>query len=225
MVGEVGPTSVELSWSEQSGVESYQVSYGGVINSCGGQTPSGATVGNTRGVTLTNLEEDSVYSVTVTAMSGDDAVPTIIMITTAEAGNVHTIIPYFYNVQYFTVPATFLPSAPSSPPQDFSMTNHSSSIIDLQWMSIECLNRNTEITGYTVRYGSVSDSDDITEVSVDGPASGVTTYMLSGLTPFTNYFIEVAGNSAHGHGPFSDAIFQITDEARELIFHMSHLSL
>ena len=93
VVGEVGPTSVVLSWNEQSEVRSYQVSYehtGGVINNCGSQMHSGSISGSATGVTLNNLEEDSVYSVTVTAMSGGDSFSTTIEITTAEAGNVHT---------------------------------------------------------------------------------------------------------------------------------------
>ena len=92
VVGGVGATSVVLSWSEQSAVESYQVTYertGGVINVCDDETPSGSVSGTATGVTLDNLEEDSVYSVTVTAMSGTDSFPTTITITTAEAGNVH----------------------------------------------------------------------------------------------------------------------------------------
>ena len=92
VVGEVGPTSVELSWNEQSVVESYQVSYvriRGVINICGYQMPSGSMSGTSTGVTLDNLEEDSVYSITVTAVSGDDSFPTTIEITTTDAGKVN----------------------------------------------------------------------------------------------------------------------------------------
>ena len=91
VVGEESPTSAELSWSEQTGAESNRVSYvrtGGVINSCSHEMLSGSTL-PTR-VTLKNLEEDSVYSVTVTAMYGNDSFTTTIEITTAEAGNVHT---------------------------------------------------------------------------------------------------------------------------------------
>ena len=93
VVGGEGPTSVELSWSEQIGVESYQVSYvrtGGVINRCDHEMFNGSMPANATGVTLNNLEEDSVYSVTITAMSGNDVFPTTIEITTAEAGNIHT---------------------------------------------------------------------------------------------------------------------------------------
>ena len=89
-VEEVGPTSVELSWNEQSEVESYQVSYmriRGVIYSCA--RPYGSMLGTDSGVTLDNLEEDSIYSVTVTAMRGDDSFPTTIQITTVDAGKVH----------------------------------------------------------------------------------------------------------------------------------------
>ena len=59
VVGEVGPTSVELSWMEQSGVEIYQVTYehmGGMINACDDETDSGSMSGTATGVTLDNLE-------------------------------------------------------------------------------------------------------------------------------------------------------------------------
>ena len=121
-------------------------------------------------------------------------------------------LPDVHIVQYST---TSLLSAPSGPPEDFSATDRSSTTIDFRWMSINCIDRNTEITGYIVRYALVSDSGDITEVPVDGSASGVTIYILHELTPFTNYSIEVAGSSVHGRGPFSETIYQVTDEAQK----------
>ena len=93
VVGEVGPTSVELSWNDQPKVENYQVSYVrtiGVINRCDHEVLSGIMFTTATGVTLNNLEEDSVYSVTVTAMTSTDIFVSTIEITTAEAGNVHT---------------------------------------------------------------------------------------------------------------------------------------
>ena len=102
VMGGVGPTSVELSWKEQAGVQSYQVSYertGGVINNCGSQMPSINVSVSATGVTLNNLEEDSVYSVTVTAMSGGDSFSTTIEITTAEAGNIYIWLMFIsYNI-------------------------------------------------------------------------------------------------------------------------------
>ena len=89
----------------------------------------------------------------------------------------------------------------------------------MAWDGVECIERNTEITGYIVRYALVSDSDDVTEIPVDGSASGATTFILSRLTPFTEYSIEVAGNSAYGRGPFSETIFRITDEACKLTLY------
>ena len=72
-----------------------------------------------------------------------------------------------------------------------------------------CIHRNTEITGYIVRYGSVSNSDR-NEVMADGPANDATTFTLTGLTPSTNYSIEVAGNCNLDHGPFSDPLYHHT---------------
>ena len=209
VVGEVGPISVELSWNEQSGVEDYHVSYertGGVINSCPHFVDSGNMTGTATGVTLDNLEEDSVYSVTVTAISTGDSFYTTIEVTTADAGNVYTISDA-HTVQYFMAPIIFFLSAPSGPPQNVTITDINLNSIDVDWRSIKCIDRNTEITGYIVRYGPVSDSGDRNEVPADGPS---TTFTLTGLSQSTNYSIEVAGNSDLGRGPFSNPIYHHT---------------
>ena len=84
-------------------------------------------------------------------------------------------------------------------------------------MAVDCIQRNTLITGYTVRYDPSSRSIDGTNevtASGDGVTGGSVT--LTGLFPLTNYSIQVAADSDLGHGPFSEAIIFMTAEAREL---------
>ena len=115
------------------------------------------------------------------------------------------------------IPTAFHLSAISGSPRDLSARDTSSTTIDLQWDDINCLDRNTEITGYIVRYGPTT-SNDRAQVTASGDgiwATAISRFTLTGLSPYTSYSIEVAGNSDFGHGPFSDPIFQITDEACE----------
>ena len=69
---------------------------------------------------------------------------------------------------------------------------------------MDCIDRNSEISGYTVRNGPVDGT--AVNVSVSG-----TNYTAVGLTPSTNYSFEVAAvNSDGGVGPFSFPIFART---------------
>ena len=74
---------------------------------------------------------------------------------------------------------------------------------------MDCIDRNSEISGYTVLYGPVGGT------AVNASVSGTNhrTYTAVGLTPSTNYSIEVAAvNSDGGVGPFSSPIFARTPD-------------
>ena len=67
-------TTIALSWTQSgSSVDSYTVSYNYTIRRCGsGPVSSGSeeiSDGNARNFTLTDLEEDSDYIITLTAIS------------------------------------------------------------------------------------------------------------------------------------------------------------
>ena len=73
---------------------------------------------------------------------------------------------------------------------------------------MNCIDRNGEITGYSIRYGKVETAEgDRTVLSEDD--TRYTT--ISGLTPSTNYTIEVAAVNGFGTGPYSESITQETD--------------
>ena len=66
-------TTIALSWTQSgSSVDSYTVSYNYTIRRCGSSPVSGSeeiSDGNARSFTLTGLEEDSDYTITLTAIS------------------------------------------------------------------------------------------------------------------------------------------------------------
>ena len=66
-----GPTTITLSWTQSATVDRYTVSYTYTIRRCGSGPASGSeeiSNGNARSFTLTDLEEDSDYTITLTAI-------------------------------------------------------------------------------------------------------------------------------------------------------------
>ena len=71
----------------------------------------------------------------------------------------------------------------------------------MSWDAIECLERNGEITDYTVVFQQQGGAEVPGEVNARERS-----FTASGLTPHTNYTFRVAGVNSNGTGPFSDEI-------------------
>ena len=82
------------------------------------------------------------------------------------------------------------------------MSSVTSSSITVQWGHVSCIDRNSEITGYTVRYGQTGSTTTVME-SVSGTSDSDRMLTASGLLPRTSYTFEVAAVSSEGTGPFS----------------------
>ncbi len=66
-----------------------------------------------------------------------------------------------------------------------------------------CIDRNSEITGYVLRYGEASsDQREEAVIAVSGDGGGM--YVIATLSPLTSYYIEVAAVSDSGIGPFTN---------------------
>ena len=98
------------------------------------------------------------------------------------------------------------------------------------WGTIECIERNGIITGYTVVFQLEHDG---ANVLGNGNIIG-RTFSATELTPFTNYTFQVAGVNEVGTGPDTDMITITIDEEGELNScyvqidispHMQHLVL
>ena len=94
----------------------------------------------------------------------------------------------------------------AAPPSDVVVSVQSSKSILVQWGPIEnCRDRNGNIVGYHVRY-QASDGSVETEV-VSGVVSAGGQVLLEGLTPFTDYSIQVAAvNNQSDVGVFSAVV-------------------
>ena len=82
-----------------------------------------------------------------------------------------------------------------------------SSSITVQWEQVDFIDRNGNITGYSVQYG-VQGSEHSNTLSVSGGES--TEAIISDLNSTTNYSIKVAAVNSAGTGVYSAAIYNIT---------------
>ena len=105
-------------------------------------------------------------------------------------------------------------SVPTGPPTSVTNGTITSNSITVQWEEVACLDRNGEITGYTARA--------ITSGRVEGTAivSGdVRQATITGLTPSTQYIVQVAVVNSAGSGPFSP-IATFTTDGTYLLCHI-----
>ena len=76
----------------------------------------------------------------------------------------------------------------------------------MSWSTIECIERNGEITNYTVVFQEQGGA------VIPGVTDVINrTFTASGLTPHTNYTFRVAGVNSNGIGPYSTTIVILTD--------------
>ena len=95
----------------------------------------------------------------------------------------------------------------------------SSTAITVQWSGLTpCREVNGLIVGYRVQYCADS-SGDVQFINQDGRWNVVRVQIsLTGLTPFTNYYIQVAAVNSKGDiGLYSDPLSQQTHEDSESV--------
>ena len=110
-----------------------------------------------------------------------------------------------------------IPPAPSAAPTSVRESGVTSSTITVQWGTVNCTDRNGDITGYSVRY-------EVQETTHYMSVSGVDTRQttISGLNPSTTYSIRVAAVNIAGIGEYSDPITAVTGkgEMTNIFFYM-----
>ena len=94
-------------------------------------------------------------------------------------------------------------TAPSASPTSIVASDVISKSFTVQWGAVDCIHRNGDIIGYSVRYG-VRESGTTQTESVSGP--GTMDVTISELTPDTSYTVEVAAENANGIGEYSDPL-------------------
>ena len=201
------PTSLNLNWTQPEGeiIDSFEIvfSYQGPCDSFT-HTSTITADGTTRQYTLTGLQEFSTYTVNITAANdGGRSAVTSHNVTTRADGR-----------SYFSITAgtsliilSFLD--PNAAPQAVTASVTGPTTVFVSWERVNCIDRNSAITSFTVYYGPVGGT------AVNASVSGTNhlAYTAVDLPPFTNYSIEVAAvNSDGGVGPFSPPIFVRTPD-------------
>ena len=97
-----------------------------------------------------------------------------------------------------------IPPAPSAAPTSLRVSALTSSSITVQWGAVNCIHRNGDITGYSVRHGVVGSAHRQTRSFPGNEAT------ISSLMPSTTYSIEVAAENFINIGQYSSAVYQLT---------------
>ena len=109
-----------------------------------------------------------------------------------------------------TYPHPFSSTAPTGPPTGVNTTTSGSSIT-VHWSPVPCLQRNSQITGYVVRYTDITSSIRTSEYMNVSTGSASST-ILTGLKGFTRYSIEIAAIGAGEMGVFSSPLIADASE-------------
>ena len=96
----------------------------------------------------------------------------------------------------FVSTLVFSPPAPDGVPQEVTNTSAESRSINIVWEKVPCPHQRGPITGYRLRY---SNGTSIANTTGEGSRH----HVLTGLTPFTNYSVQVAAVNDDGTGPYS----------------------
>ena len=107
--------------------------------------------------------------------------------------------------------------APSAVPTSVCVSEVTSSSVSVQWGAVDCIHRNGNITGYSVRYGvqGSGDGDMTVEMSSGNSRGGM--YQIFGLSTATAYTIEVAAVNSAGTGVYSSAMIAETPDSKYTI--------
>ena len=95
--------------------------------------------------------------------------------------------------------------APGSP-SSVTTVNVTANDITVQWGEVPCLDSNGEITGYTVLLFGEGEND-TTTLHVAGDAREAT---ISGLSPSTEYTLQISAVNDAGNGKYSAGSFITT---------------
>ena len=100
--------------------------------------------------------------------------------------------------------ASFHAAPTSAPAGGLTIPSVKERSLSILWGTVACPYQRGPITGYRLRYGN-----GISIVNLYITGEGSRQYVLTGLTPFTNYSVQVAAVNAGGTGPYSNPTFTV----------------
>ena len=148
-------------------------------------------------VLFEGLEENSVYSVSVIAITFD-------LTRSVSAADISTLTAGKYTGSYFAqggyLSSYYLYIAPSAAPRDLTSHTVASTSILLTWKNIDCIQHNGVLTGFDVKYYRQVDGELATTIV---GSSYTTSYTVGGLFPYSEYWFRIAAVNSDGPGPYT----------------------
>ena len=112
------------------------------------------------------------------------------------------------NIQYLIQSLIFLSTAPTLSVNDITISSVEARSMSVSWNEVPCIGQNGPITGYLLYYTNTTFNDTVNITGGDNRQ-----YILTGLTPYTNYTVTVRAYSDAGIGPTSNETIQQTVES------------
>ena len=108
-----------------------------------------------------------------------------------------------FKILHVSITCVLLPLSPvpSAPPAGLTAFNVVPTSFIVQWETVPCIQRNGDITGYSVRYGVLGNGGMETLTMV---GSDILMTNLTGLVPDTSYLVQVAGVNGQGVGVYGE---------------------
>ena len=200
-----------LSWNISMALEMEVATYKlqleeiDVSEGCSAQSQEYSTTN--KSFNITELEGDSTYMITLTALTTNGSIIThnSVTVRTNERGKRKPLVVCHNNWNSSISPV------PSAPPSLVTVTHVTSFSITVKWSKVNCGDRNGNITGYLLRYNEVGNNSQQTN------ATGADNYKFTipNLMLATNYSIQVAAVNNAGTGIYSDVVFVKTIQHSE----------
>ncbi len=205
IASETTSTSINLTWMvpENIFIDRFEVTYNYTVKRC--PAPQGANVtvnipdSTARTHILENLNEDSTYRITVTAINNEGSTMNTTTVITGTSSNACMCVMTQAAILTMYLHSIGASSGPSNVTVTAGVTN-----ISIQWNEVDCVERNGEISDYSVRYGLNSSMSQ--EINVTNRS-----FSIDRLQIRTSYSFEVAAvNISHGVGAYSSAVIGTT---------------
>ena len=196
-----------MTWTPTiAAVKDYIIFYVGVTS----YTKSGSivSVATATNMTISELEEDGLYTITVQAnYPGFGYNSSEVLVRTWMDGKCCSIV--FPIVKVFTL----LSLVPSGPPRNIVTESINPSSIRVTWEAPDVIHWNGPLVQYIIRSINL-DSGTASSVIISGLSKLQS--VLPELDAFTLHSIQVAATSINGTGPFSEPVNQMSGEDSEL---------
>ena len=109
------------------------------------------------------------------------------------------------NIQYLIQSFSILSTAPTLSVSDITISSVEARSMSVSWNEVPCIGQNGPITGYLLYYTNTIFNDTVNITGGDNRQ-----YILTGLTPYTNYTVTVRAYNDAAIGPTSNEIIQQT---------------